>query len=248
LAGDSSTPSGSCRRGARTGGIARRLAQPPATCWQPYGLAREAASRNATKKDMTSPDAKAALRSDLRARLADVPPGERAAESLAAQAILRGQAVWQKAASVLFYAPLPDELDLWPMLSEALAAGKLAALPRFDQGLNGYRPFIVRNPLTDLSKGRYGIPEPAPHCEAAATNQLDLALVPGVGFDVVGCRLGRGKGFYDRMLAEVSGTKCGIAYDFQVRPAIPAEPHDVCLDCILTPTRWHVVAGHRPVT
>jgi 5-formyltetrahydrofolate cyclo-ligase len=65
-----------------------------------------------------------------------------------------------------------------------------------------------------------------------------LVLVPGVAFDSHGRRLGRGKGFYDQLLAFVRGTKCGVAFDEQIVPEIPIEPHDVRLNCILTPTRW----------
>jgi 5-formyltetrahydrofolate cyclo-ligase len=63
-------------------------------------------------------------------------------------------------------------------------------------------------------------------------------LVPGLAFDPSGRRLGRGKGFYDRLLAMVRGRKCGIAFEEQVVPEIPVEPHDIRLDCLLTPRRW----------
>jgi 5-formyltetrahydrofolate cyclo-ligase len=65
-----------------------------------------------------------------------------------------------------------------------------------------------------------------------------LVLVPGVAFDLRGRRLGRGKGFYDRLLADAGGLKCGVAFDEQIVTEIPVEPHDVSVDCILTPTRW----------
>jgi 5-formyltetrahydrofolate cyclo-ligase len=58
-----------------------------------------------------------------------------------------------------------------------------------------------------------------------------------MAFDLHGNRLGRGKGFYDRLLAETSGVKCGVGYDFQLLEKIPAEPHDAKVDFIFTPTR-----------
>ncbi|HLP77584.1 MAG TPA: 5-formyltetrahydrofolate cyclo-ligase, partial [Candidatus Paceibacterota bacterium] len=76
------------------------------------------------------------------------------------------------------------------------------------------------------------------HCAPVSLNQLDLVLVPGVAFDACGRRLGRGKGFYDRLLADTRGIKCGVAFDEQIVTGIPVEPHDVLVDCILTPTRW----------
>jgi 5-formyltetrahydrofolate cyclo-ligase len=80
-----------------------------------------------------------------------------------------------------------------------------------------------------------------------ALNRLDLALVPGVGFDADGRRLGRGRGHYDRLLAQVAGTKCGVAFDEQMAPEIPVAPHDVILNRIVTPTRWLEVPGQRPI-
>jgi 5-formyltetrahydrofolate cyclo-ligase len=73
-------------------------------------------------------------------------------------------------------------------------------------------------------------------------NRLDLVLVPGVGFDLQGRRLGRGRGFYDRLLADVDGIKCGVAFEEQVVSEIPVGPRDVRLNFILTPTRCVEVA------
>jgi 5-formyltetrahydrofolate cyclo-ligase len=67
--------------------------------------------------------------------------------------------------------------------------------------------------------------------------KFDLVLVPGMAFDLHGDRLGRGRGFYDRLLAEASGVKCGVGYDFQLLEKIPAEPHDAKVDFIFTPSR-----------
>jgi 5-formyltetrahydrofolate cyclo-ligase len=193
---------------------------------------------------MTLPvdSAKAALRASLRARLQAVPPADRAAHSASLRARLRGQEPWRTARSVLFYAPLPDEPDVWPLVEEALAAGKTVLLPRFDPATQAYAACRVRNLSRDLAEGKFGIREPAHRCPTAGLNRLDLALVPGVGFTADGRRLGRGKGFYDRLLASVSGAKCGIGFDEQLVAQIPLGPHDICLDYLLTPTRW-VSAG-----
>ena len=97
--------------------------------------------------------------------------------------------------------------------------------------------------MNDLSVGQFGIFEPTQVCPRVNLNELDFLLVPGVGFTLAGRRLGRGKGYYDRLLAEARGTKCGVAFDWQVTVDVPAEPHDILLDCIVTPTRWHDVTG-----
>ena len=95
-----------------------------------------------------------------------------------------------------------------------------------------------------MVSGRFGVREPGADCPLISLNQLDLILVPGVTFDLTGHRLGRGKGFYDRLLAGFCGHKCGVAFEAQIVAAVPAEPHDVLVNSILTPTRWHLC---RPV-
>ena len=181
---------------------------------------------------------KAALRETVRGRLRRIPPDIRADASDRACALLERQPVWRTARAILFYAPLPEEVDLWRLAGDALGAGKLVALPRFDAETNGYVAGHIEDLERDMRTGRFGIREPEDRCAVVPLNRLDLILVPGVAFDPRGRRLGRGKGFYDQLLAHVRGTTCGVAFDEQIVAEIPVEPHDVELDCILTPTRW----------
>jgi 5-formyltetrahydrofolate cyclo-ligase len=188
---------------------------------------------------MTEPrDAKAQLREQARARVKSLSLAARSGGSLALCARLREQRLWQQAKAVLLFAPLPDEPDLWPMLTEALAAHKTVALPSFVAATNTYVARRIVDLERDLIVGKFGIREVAELSPEMELNQLDLVLVPGVAFDARGGRLGRGRGFYDRLLAAVRGTKCGVAFDEQVVNAVPVGPLDVSLNCILTPTRW----------
>lgn len=138
----------------------------------------------------------------------------------------------------MFFAALPDEPDTWSLLAEALLAGKTVALPRFSSRTHSYGVGVVRNLEADVQSGQFGIREPGVSCPEIPLNRLDLVLVPGVAFDARGGRLGRGKGFYDRLLSAVNGTKCGVAFDEQIVEAVPVVPLDVRVNCILTPTRW----------
>ena len=187
---------------------------------------------------MDSGDLKAALRDKLRVELARITADQRIALAVQARSLLEGQPTWQEAGSILFYAPLPQELDLWPLLEKAVAAGKTVALPRFDKVTGAYVAYCVRDSANDLELGRFGIREPKASCTPISLNRLDFILVPGVAFDLHGRRLGRGRGFYDQLLAGVRGSTCGVAFDEQIVREVPTEPHDVRLNCILTPTRW----------
>ncbi|HEX3988778.1 MAG TPA: 5-formyltetrahydrofolate cyclo-ligase [Verrucomicrobiae bacterium] len=186
---------------------------------------------------------KAGLRAQLRAILKS--QSEAASKSASAQAVQRlpGQSVWKKATSVLFYSPIAGEIDLSPLIESALKSGKTVALPRYAAESGTYEVVQVTDVKRDCVPGKFGISEPGPHCEAWLLNALDLALVPGLGFDLAGRRLGRGKGFYDRLLSRIAGAKCGVALDQQILTEIPAENHDVRMDFILTPTRWWEVSG-----
>lgn len=195
---------------------------------------------------MATQDMKAALRAEMKRALGSLSSEQRQAESARVCARLRAQAVWQRARAVLLYAPRGDEVDVASLMAEGWSSGKIVALPRYVPTLGCYEAAQIRDFSREVQPGRFGVTEPRPACPAYPLNQLDLALVPGVCFDVNGRRLGRGKGFYDRLLDAIRGIRCGVAFDLQVRREIPAEPHDVVLDCILTPTRW-ICLSHRAV-
>jgi len=181
---------------------------------------------------------KRAWRRRFRAQAQEVTSAERAAASERAGARLRQQPEWQQATCILLYAALDDELDLRPVVWEALGRGVRVALPRFDAQRGEYEAARVADWAAEVAPGHRGIEEPRPSCPTIPLKALDLALVPGLGFDVAGRRLGRGKGYYDRLLASVTGLRCGVAMDWQIVPRLPAGPHDQTLDCLLTPTRW----------
>lgn len=190
--------------------------------------------------------AKAELRSKIRAVLKTFSAEKRASDSAKLCSNLRQQSFFQNAAAILFFAPLPEEPDLWPLLNEVLATKKLVALPCFDSENQTYLPRHVRDIHVEIMSGKFGIREPAPTCIAIPPGDLDLVLVPGIAFDINGHRLGRGKGFYDRLLQDFTGEKIGIAFDEQIVDAVPAEKNDVKMDFIITPTRCVSGTVKRP--
>lgn len=181
---------------------------------------------------------KAELRAHLRERLGRISASDRTHLSQRTCSLMQKQPIWQSARRILFFSPLPSEPDIWPLVEAAFAGGREVLFPKFQADSNVYVPAQVKDPSVDFRSGKFGIREPAEHCSAYPLNHLDLILVPGLGFDPLGGRLGRGRGFYDRLLVKVSGKKCGVAFDEQLVARVPQEPHDARVDCVLTPTRW----------
>ena len=180
---------------------------------------------------------KAALRKQIRGILQKISPAARGMMSAQIRDRLKEQAVWKNAGSILFFAPASNEVDVWPLLEEAINAGKTAALPRFDSADQSYVACRVQDLRNEIVTGEFGIREPAAKCAEIPLSKFDLVLVPGVAFDLRGHRLGRGRGFYDRLLAETRGVKCGVAFDEQLASEVPAGMLDVQVNFILTATR-----------
>ena len=191
---------------------------------------------------MNNQTAKTSLRKQISATLKNLPPEKRKADSENIRQRLKEHITFREAKSVLFFASLPEEVDLWPLLEETVNCGKIVALPGFDVDKQIYRSRHVKSLQVEILSGQFGIREPSPACIEIPLNDLDLVLVPGVAFDLCGNRLGRGKGFYDRLLESFRGHKIGIAFEEQVVDTVPSENLDVKMDAILTPARCIEIA------
>ncbi len=186
---------------------------------------------------MISPNSKDDLRKQISTRLKALSPAQRKSDSEKICARLKGHVFFQEAQSVLLFAPLPEEVDIWPLVEETVNSGRVVALPCFDADSGIYKSRRVKNLRVEILSGQFGIREPAIGCLEMALDDLDLVMVPGVAFDMRGNRLGRGKGFYDRLLENFRGKKIGLAYEEQMMDAVPAGKLDVRMDLILTPAR-----------
>ena len=184
-------------------------------------------------------ESKALLRRQLRRALAGLDPAERANGSARICQRLRKLPMWRRARAILAFYPLAGEPDLRPMFEEAWASGREVSFLRFHAGTDLFEPCLVRG-MEELVPGAFGVREPAAYCPRFDVNRLDLTLVPGIGFSLNGDRLGRGRGYYDRLLSGVAGFRCGVAFDCQVVAALSVDPHDIRLHGILTPTRWQL--------
>ncbi|HKQ38929.1 MAG TPA: 5-formyltetrahydrofolate cyclo-ligase [Verrucomicrobiae bacterium] len=169
------------------------------------------------------------LRQQMRAEAERHAAKERAACSFQICERIRSLDAWQDARSVLLFVPTVHEPDISPLMNE----GKRVSLPKFNAQLGQYD---AREVLGELARGQFGILEPSADCPV--TKALDLILAPGVAFTWDGRRLGRGKGYYDRLLAQLKAVKIGVCFDWQIVPAMPRDVHDVLMDYIITPTSF----------
>ena len=137
---------------------------------------------------------------------------------------------------IAVYLASPDEIDLSAFISEMLGRGVKVVAPRW----NGETYELAK--LGGLSseclrRGPMGILEPA-EAEVAKPGEVAVWIVPGLAFTRDGRRLGYGGGWYDRLLASASADslRIGVAHEFQVVEELPQEPHDIRIDCVVTPT------------
>lgn len=129
---------------------------------------------------------------------------------------------------IMMYHSLPDELYTHDFLKK-WAGKKRFYLPR----VNGVNLEVLPYEESRLELGSFHIEEPTGN-NVTDPSEIELVVVPAVAYDRKGKRLGRGKGFYDRFLKNTHATKVGVGYEFQLLDEIPAEPHDVAMDIIVT--------------
>lgn len=150
--------------------------------------------------------------------------------SLAAAERIAGNAHVRRSQTLLLYYALPDELDTTPLLE--LLSDKTILLPK----VTGTESMELRiyTGEHDLATGSYGIREPIGR-PFADLGCIDTAIIPGMAFDGSGNRLGRGKGYYDRLLSAMpQAYKIGLCFHFQFFDSIPFCRHDVRMDEVIS--------------
>lgn len=141
---------------------------------------------------------------------------------------LEKTAAFLMADHILMYHSLPDELYTHAFLGK-WGGRKHFYLPR----VNGVNLEILPYDESHLELGSFHIEEPTGN-NTVDPAEIEMVVVPAVAYDRKGNRLGRGKGFYDRLLKNTKATKVGVGYEFQLVDEVPVEPHDVAVDIIIT--------------
>lgn len=134
--------------------------------------------------------------------------------------------------TIAVFSALPGEVDLTKII--AAHPERHWAWPRVEgDGLHFHR---VENPETQLTPGAFGVREPSPDLPVIPVEMIDAFFCPGLAFDPRGGRLGRGRGFYDRMLANArpGALKIGICFPWQIMADVFCEAHDVLMDEIVS--------------
>jgi 5-formyltetrahydrofolate cyclo-ligase len=142
---------------------------------------------------------------------------------------------FEAAKRVALYKAIGGEVDLESLFARCWAMGKKTCIPVFNAELKLYEMAEI-TAATEYVTGHYGIQEPV-HPSLIPLDSIDLIAVPGVAFDAAGNRLGRGGGYYDRLLDGFAGFSVAVAFDFQLFPHVPRDAHDIPVDCVITPTK-----------
>jgi len=183
---------------------------------------------------------KSEIRRSAFARRNALSKEERSEKSAAIMERLFDFANFLEARIVLFYMSYGSEVDTEPMIRKALELEKIVALPLVDTKKKKILPFRIDNLDRDVRPGYRGIREPIPpRCKQIPVPYINLAIIPGVAFDERGGRIGHGVGVYDRFIPKLDVTtrKVAFAFECQIVPQIPMEPHDRYTDIIITEER-----------
>ena len=135
--------------------------------------------------------------------------------------------------TVLLFYPVKNEPDLRELVSILNRDGICTAFP-----ISVTDPvsldFRLVTDVDDMESGTYGIREPSRCASVPKISSSTVCVVPALAFDRHGFRLGYGKGFYDRFLADFDGVSVGVTYDGFIADELPCDGYDLCVDMIIT--------------
>ncbi len=195
-----------------------------------------------------------ALRQQLRAQRNALDEVEQSQLSQRAVQRLVRHRIFRAAQHIACYLPNDGELDIAPLIDQAWAMGKTVYLPVLSSIRHNHLHFLPYKPDDELVRNRFGIPEPVNRSRRVVdVKRLDLVLMPLVGFDSIGNRLGMGGGFYDRSFAFLRRRQCwfkpgllGVAYDIQEVKTLKNNAWDVPLNGVVTETGVRLFSSKKP--
>ncbi len=188
-----------------------------------------------------------ALRQQLRQARRRLSPAEQKHAACALKHQLAQHPLFRRARHIALYLPSDGEIDPRPLLHEAQKRGKATYLPVLERWPRTSMRFQRVKPGEPMQRNRFRIEEPARRrARQRAPWALDLIMLPLVGFDAHGGRLGMGGGFYDRRLAYLrlrkswkKPTLLGLAHSCQQVDRLPLSNWDISLTAAVTERGWH---------
>jgi 5-formyltetrahydrofolate cyclo-ligase len=178
---------------------------------------------------------KKALRDELSARRKSMSPDMLDQRGLKVQSRFLATPYYQRATTLALYAPIRGEVPTRDILTAALADGKIVCYP-LSHVHGRVLSFRRVSSEADLEPGRLGVREPAAGTQLVGLEQVDLFVIPGLGFTRDGKRLGRGGGYYDATLqAAPEQSRCiGLAFSDQLVDELPVNGEDMSMDLVVT--------------
>ncbi len=178
------------------------------------------------------------LRTCLKAARNRLPSKEVRRRSVALATIFYGTVAFLFTRRIALYYSEGSEVQTDSIWRHSTGCGKRVYYPKIDTR-SDHINFVRREEAELLENGRFGIPTPRGTELLGNANEADVVLVPGLGFDREGNRLGRGRGYYDRALSGSleKALKFGIAFDVQLVDRIPCSPTDQKVDFLITESR-----------
>ena len=182
--------------------------------------------------------AKNAIRRQLRATLAAIADDPLATASTSIREHLTtGPESIHAGATVALFGGMAGEPDLLPLIEWL---GRNSGRSVFFGFANGMLVPRLVTTVNDLQRGPFGVWIPRDHLPLIPASELEIILVPGLGFDLHGGRLGRGRGHFDRLFAdpEVIAHRIGVCLSDQVIDHVPVEAHDARMTALVSDTGW----------
>ncbi len=178
---------------------------------------------------------KATLREELTARRKAMTPDIIDERGLKVQSRFLATPYYTRARTVALYAPIRGEVPTRDILIAALQDEKVVCYP-LSHVHGRILSFRAIKSESELEPGRLGVREPTNSAELIPVDQIDLFVVPGLGFTRDGKRLGRGGGYYDATLraASARSRRVGLAFSDQIVDSIPTTSDDVDMDLVVT--------------
>ncbi|WP_320047491.1 5-formyltetrahydrofolate cyclo-ligase [uncultured Ilyobacter sp.] len=148
---------------------------------------------------------------------------------------------YKNAETIFIFVSFGSEVNTHKIIEKAITDGKNVCVPKINSKDKEMEVFKIES-MNDLKEGYYGILEPSEEKSRAAVEEIDLVVVPGVGFDINGYRIGYGGGFYDKFFSSMEKEipKVALGYNVQMVDEVPTEEHDKRINGLITESHTYV--------